>query len=129
MPMCGKCDSCISCIEHDIQDLPDAIEDITELLEVTKSFTAQHPCITPKDIIYVYTHAKTKDMENKGYLTSEAYKRIYNRKVLIAKELAFQALQDLVISGYVKQTCFLKKERKMTCSTYIECVKEKVIGI
>jgi hypothetical protein len=123
---CGKCDNCVSRTAHNVQDLPDAINDIYELLEVIKSLTTQHACITPRDVIDVYTHAKTKELERKEYLTSEAYKRTYTRKVLVSKELASQALDDLVASGYVKQACTLKKqkERQMTCSTYIQGVKE-----
>ena len=111
---------------HNVQDLPDATDDVYKLLEVTKSLTSQYTNITPTDIINVYTHAKTKDMEYKGYLTSEAYKRVYTRKVLLSKELASQALQDLVVSGYVKQACTLKrvKERQMVCSTYVHGVKD-----
>ena len=78
--VCGRCDNCTRCIEHNVQDLPDATDDVYELLEVTKSLTSQYTNITPTDIINVYTHAKTKDMEYKGYLTSEAYKRVYTRK-------------------------------------------------
>jgi hypothetical protein len=121
---CSRCDNCRSCL--DVQALPDAIDDVCELLEVTKSLTAEHPNVTPKDLIDVYTHARTKDMESKGYLTSEAYKRMYTRKVLVSKDLAMQALQDLVVFGYVKQTCMLRrqKERQMICNTYIYGVEE-----
>jgi len=123
---CSKCDNCVNCIKNNVQDLPDATDDIYELLEVTKSLTAQHPYVTPKDVVDVFTHSKTGDMESKGYLTSEAYKREYTRKVLVSKELAFQALHDLVVSGYIKQACTLKKqkERQMTCSTHIHGVRE-----
>jgi len=123
---CGQCDNCVSHIEDDAQQLQDAVDDVCEMMEVIRCLTAQYENVTPKDIINVFTRAKTKDMDTKGYLTSEVYRRIYTRKVLVSKDFALQALNDLIASGFVKQICELKrqKECQMTCSTYIIGVKE-----
>jgi superfamily II DNA helicase RecQ len=126
---CGKCDNCVSCIEDNVQELPNAVDDVLEMMETVKCLTAHHENVTPKDVVDVFTHAKTIDMESKGYISSEAYKRTYVRKVLVSKDLALQALNDLIVCGLVKQVCELKrqKERQMTCNTYIRGVVDNAV--
>jgi hypothetical protein len=122
---CGKCDNCVSCTKENAQTLQDAVDDVCEMMEVVRCLTAQHENITKDDVIDVFTKAKTKEMETKGYFTSKAYNRIYTRKVLRTKDLASQALSDLIASGFVKQICELKGQKKqMTCNTYILGVEE-----
>jgi hypothetical protein len=123
---CGKCDNCVSCIADDAHQLQNAVDDVCEMMEVVRCLTAQHQNVTQQDLVDVFTHAKTRDMETKGYMTSEAYKRTYIRKVLVSKDLAHHALNDLIASGFIKQVCELKRQKEchMTCNAYIIGVKE-----
>ena len=128
---CGVCDNCVNRIKDDAWQLPDAVDDVCEMTNIIKSLTIHHENVTPQDVIDVYTRAKTKDMEAKGYLTSEAYQRKYVQKALKTKELASFALDRLVADGLVKKECVLKKqkERQLTCSTYIRGVAANVESI
>jgi hypothetical protein len=125
---CSVCDNCVSSINDDAQQLPDAVDDVCEMVNVIQSLTTHHENVTPQDVINVYTHAKTKDMEAKGYFMSEAYKRPHDRKVLKTKELASLALDKLVAERLVRKECVLKKqkERQLTCSAYIRGAAENV---
>jgi hypothetical protein len=113
-------------MKDDAQQLPDAVDDVCELVTVIQSLTTSYENVTPQDVINVYTHAQTKDMEAKGYLTSEAYQRKYVRKVLKTKELASFALDRLVADRLVRKECVLTKDRLLKCNTYIRGVSENV---
>jgi hypothetical protein len=126
---CGMCDNCVNRIKDDAQQLPDAVDDVCNMVMVIRSLTMHHENVTPKDVIDVYTHAKTKDMETKGYLTSEAYQHTYARKVLKTKELASLALDRLVADRLVKKECVLKgqnERQSVTCNSYIRGVAANV---
>jgi hypothetical protein len=123
---CGICDNCVDSMKDDAQQLPDAVDDVCELVTVIQSLTTSYENVTPQDVINVYTHAQTKDMEAKGYLTSEAYQRKYVRKVLKTKELASFALDRLVADRLVRKECVLTKDRLLKCNTYIRGVSENV---
>jgi hypothetical protein len=108
---CGICDNCISCTRDDVQQLPDATDDVCEMVTVIRSLTTHYYNVTPKDAIDVFMHAKTKDIESKGYLASEAYQRTYIWKALKTKELASLALDRLIADGLVRKDCVLKRQK------------------
>ncbi|CAG8665179.1 1146_t:CDS:1, partial [Cetraspora pellucida] len=107
--------------------------EVYEMLEVTEVLTSNFSTeISPEDIVDVFSHSNTEKIRKNEYnqLVLCRGVKLYEEKeptILIPKETAQIALNDLVSKGLIKQEIRLQKSKTtqyLSCSVIITGIRE-----
>ncbi|RIB09679.1 hypothetical protein C2G38_2267158 [Gigaspora rosea] len=132
---CNNCDNCQKRNKENPQ-LTDAFSEILEILEVVEALTKNSLIeVSPDNIVDVFSRSNTDKIRKNKYneLTLQRDSKevkLYEEKlptILILKETARIALNDLVCKNLVKQEIWLQKSKMtqyLSCSTVVVEISE-----